>query len=126
MAKTQPDGTALVYATYLGGGADPDEGLGIAVDTAGDATSPGLPSRPTLPRCIPCNPRSAVALDAFVAKLIPSRIVNDLVTFVPIESTFNNTPVLLIIRTPCPSDFVGEFSFSARLTHKDVDQAFLM
>jgi Beta-propeller repeat len=36
VAKLTPDGTALVYATYLGGGAD-DLGRGIAVDATGAA-----------------------------------------------------------------------------------------
>ena len=36
MTKLNPTGTALVYSTYLGG-TGYDQGLGIAVDTAGDA-----------------------------------------------------------------------------------------
>jgi hypothetical protein len=36
VAKLNADGSALVYSTYLGGGGD-DLGLGIAVDTAGQA-----------------------------------------------------------------------------------------
>ena len=37
----------------------------------------------------PSRPPPAGKLEASVAKLIPSRIVNELVTFVPIELTFN-------------------------------------
>jgi hypothetical protein len=115
VAKLAPDGSTIVYATYLGG-SDREEGLGIAVDTAGAAYVTGLTQSSDSSLVHPVQSTFGGGMDAFVAKLIPSRIVNDLVTFVPIESTFYNTPST----SGCPSDFVGEFSFSARLTHKDV------
>jgi hypothetical protein len=37
VAKINPAGTALVYATYLGGSSDEDVGFGIAVDDLGNA-----------------------------------------------------------------------------------------
>jgi hypothetical protein len=40
-------------------------------------------------------------------------LVNDLVTFEPIPSTFHFTPE----PTGCPAEFVGKFSFEARLTN---------
>ena len=46
VAKLTPDGTALAYATYLGGGAD-DLGRGIAVDATGAVYSQGRRPQPT-------------------------------------------------------------------------------
>ncbi len=43
----------------------------------------------------------------------PGVVVNDLVTFEPIPSTFHFTPD----PTGCPAGFVGTFSFKARLTN---------
>src|SRR5439155_24452268 len=41
VAKVRADGTALVYAGYIGGDG-PDEGYGIAVDAAGNAYVTGF------------------------------------------------------------------------------------
>jgi FG-GAP-like repeat len=43
----------------------------------------------------------------------PGAVVNDLVTFAPIQSTFTFTPDL----TGCSVGFVGTFDFEARLTN---------
>ena len=50
MAKVKADGTALVYAGYIGGAGD-DVGRGIAVDAAGNAYVTGFTSsdQTTLP-----------------------------------------------------------------------------
>ncbi len=45
IAKVNATGTILVYATYLGGGGE-DQGLGIAVDQAGNAYVTGLTNTP--------------------------------------------------------------------------------
>ena len=70
VAKLNDTGTALVYATYLGGqGAD--EGWGIAVDAAGNAFVTGdTTSRdfPTTPGAFQRQPGGGVS-NAFVAKL---------------------------------------------------------
>jgi hypothetical protein len=52
--------------------------------------------------------------DAFVAKITSRIIINDLVTFVPLASTYRTTAD----STGCPSGFVGTFSFDAWLTNK--------
>ena len=114
VAKLTPDGTALVYATLLGG-RDFDIGLAIALDATGAAYVTGDTGSPDFPIVHSLQPRLGGERDAFVAKLIPSHIVNDLVMFIPIESTFNTRPTT----TGCPSGFVGEFNFSARLTDKE-------
>src|SRR5207245_8598082 len=41
-------------------------------------------------------------------------VVNDLVTFTPVLSTFE----FVSSTTGCPSDFAGKFSFTARLTNE--------
>jgi Beta-propeller repeat len=71
VAKLTPDGTALVYATYLGGGAD-DLGRGIAVDATGAVYVMGQTASadfPTAPGAI--QPLFGGEEDAFVAKLAP-------------------------------------------------------
>jgi hypothetical protein len=50
VTKINPEGTALVYSTYIGGGRD-DYGFGIAVDSQGNAyltgqVDPGFPTTP--------------------------------------------------------------------------------
>jgi len=72
VAKLTPDGTALVYATYLGGTAD-DLGRGIAVDAAGAAYIIGETASadfPTTPGAIQATFGGGTE-DAFVAKLAP-------------------------------------------------------
>jgi hypothetical protein len=71
VAKVSPDGTALVYSTYLGGSAD-DQGYGIAVDTTGSAYVTGLTDSTDFPTE---NALQAAYgggwYDAFVTKLSP-------------------------------------------------------
>jgi uncharacterized protein (TIGR03437 family) len=70
VTKLAPSGSALVYSTYLGGG-DYDEGVGIAVDTAGNATIAGSTqySRfPTTPGAYQTTDRGGIG-EGFVAKL---------------------------------------------------------
>jgi len=71
VAKLTPDGAALVYATYLGGGGD-DAGLGIAVGPDGRAHLTGRTNStdfPTTPGAF--QPALAGGADAFVASLTP-------------------------------------------------------
>ncbi|TMG74464.1 MAG: hypothetical protein E6H75_11965, partial [Betaproteobacteria bacterium] len=81
VTKLNPDGSALVYSTYLGGsnggngtgGADTNEGAGIAVDADGNAYVTGFTGAndfPTTPGAF----QSAFAggWDAFVTKLNPT------------------------------------------------------
>jgi beta-propeller repeat-containing protein len=72
VAKLNPTGSALVYTTYLGGTGD-DRGLGVAVDSAGNAYVAGITLSPDFP-----TTAGAVGTtfggesDAFVAKLSPN------------------------------------------------------
>jgi len=72
VVKLKPDGSGLIYSTYLGGGGD-DGAYGIAVDAAGDArvagytTSADFPLRRPLRNSYPQSARGE--RDAFVAKI---------------------------------------------------------
>jgi Beta-propeller repeat len=68
-AKLRADGSALVYATYLGG-SSADAGTGIAVDASGAAYLTGFTFSPDFPTVHPLQPtlRSSVSSNAFVAK----------------------------------------------------------
>ena len=70
VAKLNPDGSALVYSTYLGG-RDSDYGYGIAVDSAGNAYVTGYTESTDFPTAHALQDFRAGELDAFVAKLTP-------------------------------------------------------
>jgi hypothetical protein len=71
VAQLNPAGSALVYSTYLGGSAD-DGGLGIAVDSSGNAYVTGFTYSTNFPTLLPLQPTNAGSSDAFVTKLNPS------------------------------------------------------
>jgi Bacterial Ig-like domain (group 3)/Beta-propeller repeat len=71
VAKLNAAGSALVYSTYLGGGAE-DTGEAIAVDAAGDAYVTGFTFSTDFPTESPLQPADGSELDAFVAKLNPT------------------------------------------------------
>jgi hypothetical protein len=83
VAKLNPSGSALVYATFLGGSGY-DAGQGIAVDGAGNAYVTGFTVSTDFPtanalqsRCNNCSlaggvPGQGVSSDAFVTKLNPA------------------------------------------------------
>ena len=73
VAKLNPQGSALVYSTYLGGSA-PDTSFSIAVDAKGNAYVTGNTKSSDFPTKNPLQPSSSnngnfVVTDAFVAKL---------------------------------------------------------
>jgi hypothetical protein len=69
VAKISANGATKVYATYLGGGAD-DLGLGIAVDTSGNAYVTGQTHSVNFPLMNPFQGTGGGVLsDAFVTKL---------------------------------------------------------
>jgi hypothetical protein len=71
VAKLNPSGTAMVYATYLGGSAN-DEGKAIAVDAGGNAYVAGVARSSDFPTRNPLRPALSGLTDAYVAKLNPS------------------------------------------------------
>jgi Beta-propeller repeat len=104
---------ALAYSTYLGGSGF-DQGFGIAVDGSGQAYVTGLTVSGDFPTLHASQPASGGNGDAFVTKITSTSLVNDLVTLVPVPSTYRTTAN----PTGCPSGFVGTFSFDAWLTNK--------
>jgi hypothetical protein len=71
VAKVNPDGTALVYAGFLGGSGN-DGGEGIAVDASGSAYVTGVTSSSDFPAVVgPDTSHNGGYLDAFVAKVNP-------------------------------------------------------
>ena len=71
VAKLNPSGTAIAYATYLGGSGN-DEGKAIAVDGNGNAYVAGTARSSDFPTQNPLRPALSGSTDAFVAKLNPS------------------------------------------------------
>jgi hypothetical protein len=71
VTKLNPSGSALVYSTFLGGGAG-DVGDGIAVDSSGNAYVAGYTSSNNFPTMNPLQPRPGGVPDAFVSKFNPS------------------------------------------------------
>jgi len=65
VVKINPSGTALVYSTYLGGTSD-EEGLGIAVDSHGDAYVTGFSDSQDFPLV---HPYQSVVGGSFVTKI---------------------------------------------------------
>jgi hypothetical protein len=69
VAKLSPDGSTLVYSTYLGG-SNFDGGIGIALDAAGSAYVAGQTSSPDFPTVNPLQPAlRGPNRNAFVAEL---------------------------------------------------------
>jgi hypothetical protein len=67
-AKLSPDGTALVYSTFLGG-SQRDWGYGVAVDRAGSATFIGKTRSPDFPLVSAMQTYHGIPDDGWVAKL---------------------------------------------------------
>ena len=61
VAKLNPLGSALVYSTYLGGSHD-DDGLGIAVDSSGNAYATGQTNSTDFPTMNPLQPTNGGSL----------------------------------------------------------------
>ena len=70
IAKVAPDGSALLYSTYLGGN-HWDWGTSIAVDGAGDAYVTGVTGSTNFPTVNALQPTFGGIADAFVTKFAP-------------------------------------------------------
>jgi Beta-propeller repeat len=71
VSKINAEGSALVYSTYLAGNGGAD-GVGIAVDSAGNAYVTGSTISDDFPTMNPLQPANGGYLDAFVTKVNPS------------------------------------------------------
>jgi hypothetical protein len=72
VAKLNPGGSALLYASYLGG-SDVDSGGGIALDSAGNAYVTGYPSSTNFPTASPLKAIYGGNEDVFVQESAPCR-----------------------------------------------------
>jgi hypothetical protein len=81
VTKLNPTGSALIYSTYLGGNRE-EEGLGIAVDSAGSAFVTGYTFSLNFPTTAGAfQTTSAFLHDAFVTKLNPTGAALDYSTY---------------------------------------------
>jgi len=88
VAKLNAAGSALVYSTYLGGSGS-DAGLGIAVDSSGNAYVTGATSSTDFPTADPLQATNhGGAGDAFIAKL--TYVPEPAITLTPGTLTFAN------------------------------------
>jgi hypothetical protein len=71
VTKINPSGNALVYSTYLGGSSD-DNGLGIAVDSSGNAYITGYTYSSNFPMANALQNATGGGFDAFVTEMNPS------------------------------------------------------
>ncbi len=71
VTKINPEGSALVYSTYLGGSGH-DVGNCIAVDSVGDAYVAGFTLSTDFPTRNPLQPANGGGYDAFVSKINPA------------------------------------------------------
>ena len=69
--KLNPQGTTVLYSTYLGGSAD-DEGLAIMVDGSGQALVAGYTDSTNFPTASPYRATNSGARDGFVTRLSPT------------------------------------------------------
>jgi hypothetical protein len=72
VTKLSPDGSSLVYSTYVGGALGGETGLGIAVDAGGHAYVVGSTDSADFPVAGALQPVRPGGIDGFVAKLSPS------------------------------------------------------
>ena len=91
----------------------------VPTPTPQETPSPTIPPVPTptetsIPTPIP-TPTSTQSPEPTPEPTPKPEIINDLVTFEPIKSTYQTTSDT----TGCPEGFVGKFSFDARLTNKN-------
>jgi hypothetical protein len=68
VTKLKPDGSGLVYSTYLGGSGD-DGAKGIAVDGVGNAYITGQTNSANFPKVTPTQTALAGGFDAFVSEI---------------------------------------------------------
>jgi len=90
IAEINAAGSALVYSTYLGGSTH-NEGLGIAVDSSGNAYVTGYTESTDFPTANPLQATNHGNGDAFVAKL--SLVALPAITLTPSTLTFANQTV---------------------------------
>ena len=69
MTRLNPTGSALLFSTYLGGDTGSEQGLNIALDSAGDAYLSGTTTSTNFPTAGPIQATLRGGSEAFVAKI---------------------------------------------------------
>ncbi len=87
VARFNPTGSAFVYSTYLGGYRT-DVGIGIAVDSAGNAYVTGGTSSTNFPTMNPLQPSNQGGVDAFVAKIYIAAVTTTTLSSSPNPSAY--------------------------------------
>jgi hypothetical protein len=105
VVKLNAAGSALVYATYLGGHSL-EEGMGIAVDSAGNAYVSGRTSSTDFPTRNPLKPALGDLEDAFVAKIATTPLTLFPSTLTAVAAAPFTAPLALLIdnRSPAEAD----------------------
>ena len=75
VTKLNPNGTSMVYSTYLGG-TDEDRGFRIALDAAGYVYVAGMTQSTNFPTAAAFQPTIGGGSDAFVTKLTPAGAIS--------------------------------------------------
>jgi hypothetical protein len=107
VTKLNPTGSALVYSTYLGGNSTTSAlGLGIAVDSAGNAYVAGAagPSFPTTAGAFQPTYSGRPFQDPFVTKLDPTG--SALVYSTYLGSQYNGSVAIALDTLPSPNAYV--------------------
>jgi hypothetical protein len=71
VVKMSPDGSALTYATFLGGNGN-DRGYGIAVDSSGTVYVAGVTSSSNFPTTVGAYETSYLGSSSYIAKINPA------------------------------------------------------
>lgn len=111
VTKLNATGSALIYSSYLGGGGYGtaelgDNGIGIAVDVAGNAYVTGETVSVDFPTVNPFQARAAGATDAFIAKVNPAGTA--LVYSSYLGGKFSDTPVDIAVDAVGSAYVTGE------------------
>jgi hypothetical protein len=94
VAKFDPDGSALLFSTFLGGSGSGDPGVGeigraIAVDQAGNAYVAGTTPSADFPTANALQPVFGGGYDAFVAKIADPDVTAPVILFATTHGTRN-------------------------------------
>ena len=83
VARLGPDGSALVFSTYLGSNGS-DSAFGIALDGVGNAYVTGFTTAPSFPNnnAIPCFGTKSTGSDVFVVRVNPDGLTLGFCTFI--------------------------------------------
>jgi hypothetical protein len=94
VAKLDPDGTALVYSTYLGGSAGESHigYMAMVIDPEGTAYVTGATQSRDFPRVSPLQPTFGGRSDAFVTKVAATAPLQPHVVFGPASQDFPAEP----------------------------------